>query len=301
MKKSKILPLAMAGLCAATVACSQREDSFEAPKTHDVEDEAPPAVQYESAERAAPGIVPTAAPGVAFAYNYGFRMPDAAISAAQEAHAGACEKLGLAKCRITGMTYELDDRDRVEGTLELAIDPLLARGFGRDAIAIVEKQDGKLRYARITGEDQNPVLEAAARREQAATKSVAELEADLAKAKTDSERANLREQIRMAQAAAEQARDASESSEAKLERTPMTFVYRGGAASRGFAGENPVTEAWYLFVDSLATLVGFVLKALAVALPWLILALLGVILFRSRPGQAVRSRWRGRQSDSLEA
>jgi hypothetical protein len=288
-------------LLLATGCASRDERTADDLKTFDVENEPPPAVQAEAAGRAAPGIVPTAAPGVAFAYNYGFRMPDAAISAAQEAHAAACEKLGLAKCRITGMTYELDDRDRVEGSLELAIDPLLARGFGRDAIAIVEKQDGKLRYARITGEDQNPVLDAAARREQAATKSIAELEADLAKAKTDSERANLREQIRMARAAAEQARDASVSSEAKLERTPMTFVYRGGAASRGFAGENPVTEAWYLFVDSLATLVGFVLKALAVALPWLVLALLGVILFRSRPGKAVRGWLRGRQSDSLEA
>ena len=89
-------------------------------------------------------------PGVAFAYKFGFRMPDAAISAAQEAHAAACEKLGLARCRITGMTYELDERDRVDGTLELAVDPLLARSFGRDAIATVEKSEGKLRYARIT-------------------------------------------------------------------------------------------------------------------------------------------------------
>ena len=180
----------------------------------------------------------TAAPGVAFAYHDGFRMPDATISAAQEAHAGACEKLGLTKCRITGMTYELDDRDRVDGTLEIAIDPLLARGFGRDAIAVVEKQEGKLRYARITGEDQNPVLDEAARREGNANRTIAQLEADLARTKDENERVQLREQIRQLRADIQAAQSASAESEARIQRTPMTFTYRGGAASRGFSGRE---------------------------------------------------------------
>ncbi|HMI41934.1 MAG TPA: DUF4349 domain-containing protein [Sphingomicrobium sp.] len=257
-----------------------------------------PELQDAAAERAAPGIVPTAAPGVAFAYHYGFRMPDAAISAAQEAHAAACEKLGLAKCRITGMTYELDDRDRVDGTLEIAIDPLLARGFGRDAIAIVEKHEGKLRYARITGEDQNPLLDEAARREGNANRTIAQLEADLTKAKDENERVQLREQIRQLRADIQSAQSSSAESEAKIQRTPMTFAYRGGAASRGFAGENPATEAWYLFVDSAATLVGFVLKALAIVLPWLVLVLLIAFGWRSRLLDPVRRAWRGRSDQS---
>ena len=92
MKKSMMTGVITLGLLAA---CSQREDMNDEFKTHDVEEAVPPAVQSDAAERAAPGIVPTAAPGVAFAYTYGFRMPDAAISGAQEAHAAACEKLGL--------------------------------------------------------------------------------------------------------------------------------------------------------------------------------------------------------------
>lgn len=294
--KIGIMAFAMLGAAACSRAEERASDEF---ATADVQ-QSQPELRDASAERAAPGIVPTAAPGVAFAYHYGFRMPDAAISAAQEAHAAACEKLGLARCRITGMTYELDDRDRVDGTLEIAIDPLLARGFGRDAIAIVEKQDGKLRYARITGEDQNPVLDEAARREGSASRTIAQLEADLAKARNENERAQLREQIRQLRAEIQAAQSTAAESETKIQRTPMTFTYRGGAASRGFAGENPATEAWYLFVDSVATLVSFVLKALAIILPWLALLLLIVLAWRSRLFEPVRRVWRSRPDQGSE-
>lgn len=281
--------IAAIGLVAGLAACSQREESSEDLRTFDAEETA---VQSEASR--APGIVPTAAPGVAFNYRYGFRLPDANISAAQEAHAAACEKLSLTRCRITGMTYQLDDRDRVDATLAISIDPLLARAFGRDAIAVIEKQEGKLRYAEIIGEDQNPALDDAARRQGNANQRIAQLEAELARAKGESERVQLREQIRQLRSEIEQAQSQATESEARIRRTPMTFTYHGGGASgRGFAGENPATEAWYLFVDSLTTMISFGLKALAVALPWLLLILLAVLAFRSRLGVRVRRWWTG--------
>ena len=290
MKKQFMTGAAMVAILAA--GCSQREErSSEDLKTFDVAEEAPRSTS-------APGIVPTAAPGVAFNYRYGFRLPDANISAAQEAHAAACEKLGLSRCRITGMTYQLDDRDRVEATLALSIDPLLARSFGREAIAVVEKQDGRLRYAEITGEDQNPALDEAARRQGNANKNIAQLEADLAKAKSENERVQIREQIRQLRAEIQSAQASQVESEAKIQRTPMTFSYAGGGASgRGFAGENPALEAWYLFVDSLATMVSIALKLLAVALPWLLLIAALVALARSRLTAPIRRWWRGSAPD----
>lgn len=281
-----------AGLAAvaALVACSQQQrESSEDLKTFDAQEPAAPAEM--DAARRAPGIAPTAAPGVAFHYRYGFRLPDANISAAQEAHAAACEKLGLNRCRITGMTYQLDDRDRVEGSLALSIDPLLARAFGRDAIALVEKQEGRLRYAEITGEDQNPVLDEAARQQGSAADRIARLEADLARARSETERVQLREQIRQLREQAELARQTAAQSEAKVQRTPMNFVYAGsGASGRGFT-ENPAREAWFLFTDSLATMVAFILKALAILLPWLALLVLFVALVRSRLFAPVRRWW----------
>ena len=276
----------------ATAGCSRQEPqrSEEDLRTFDVQ-EAPPPPASPSAAQRAPGIVPTAAPGVAFNYRYGFGVPDSNISAAQEAHAAACEKLGLVRCRITGMTYSLEDRDRVEGTLNITIDPLLARAFGRDAIATVEKQEGRLRYAEITGEDQNPVLDEAARQEGSAGDTIAKLEADLAKAKTENDRVQLREQIRQMREQIEMAKLTAADSEAKVQRTPMSFIYAGsGASGRGFT-ENPVREAWFLFTDSLAAMVAIVLKALAVALPWLVLIVLGIALVRSRLFAPVRRWW----------
>jgi hypothetical protein len=280
---------AVIGLLVGASGCSREEpEPSRDVQTMDVAEDA----SVGSPASRAPGITPTAAPGVAFNYRYGFRLPDDRISAAQEAHAAACEKLGLNRCRITGMTYELDARDRVDGTLALSIDPLLARGFGKDAIAIVERHDGRLRFAEITGEDQNPVLDEAARREGSANQTIARLEADLAKARSENERVQLREQIRQLRAEIQAAQTTAAESETRIQRTPMTFEYRGGGASgRGFAGENPVTEAWYLFVDSLATMVGVGLKVLAVILPWVVLILLVIVALRSRGGRAVRRWW----------
>jgi hypothetical protein len=288
MRTRVLIGVGFFGLTMAGCSSEVDERSSEDLKTFDVSEEAP-----SSTAPSPPGIVPTAAPGVAFNYRYGFRLPDANISAAQEAHAAACEKLGLTRCRITGMTYRLDDRDRVDATLALSIDPLLARSFGRDAIAFVEKSDGRLRYAEITGEDQNPVLDEAARRQGNASTSIGRLDADLAKAKSENERVQIREQIRQLRAEIDAAQSTAAESEAKIQRTPMTFNYAGGGASgRGFAGENPAAEAWYLFVDSLATMVSVGLKLLAIALPWLVLIAALVALARSRLMAPVRRWWR---------
>ena len=289
----KRIVLGLSAVVLATSSCSQRDDQRSSGdlKTFDVQEEASDS-SAAPAMRAAPGIVPTAAPGVAFNYRYGFRLPDTNISAAQEAHAEACEKLGLARCRITGMTYELDDRERVDATLALAVDPLIARAFGRDAIAVVAKQDGRLRFAQITGEDQNPVLDEAAKRQGNDAGTIAKLEADLASAKTESERVQLREQLRQLRLDVQNAQATTAQSEAKLQRTPMTFDYAGGGAgARGFGGENPAREAWYMFVDSLAAMIGFALKALAVLIPWLLLIALLVALTRTRLFRPVRRWW----------
>jgi len=297
MNMKLLIGAAALGLTAASCSSRNEERASEDLKTFDVSEDA---AQSTSAP-AAPGIVPTAAPGVAFNYRYGFRLPDANISTAQEAHASACEKLGLSRCRITGMTYQLDDRDRVDATLALSIDPLLARAFGRDAISVIEKQEGRLRYAEITGEDQNPALDEAARRQGNANKTIAQLEGDLGKAKGENERVQIREQIRQLRAEIQAAQSSVVESEAKIQRTPMTFNYAGGGASgRGFAGENPAQEAWYLFVDSLATMVSIGLKVLAVALPWMLLIAALIALARSRLMAPIGRWWRGKESQATE-
>jgi hypothetical protein len=123
--------------CVLLAACSQSPQDREN-STVSSNDAAPAAAMREEAGSggmAPPGISPHAAPGVAFNYAYSFVLPSKAISAVQESHAAACEKLGIARCRITGMRYSLTDEDSVSAQLTFKLDPALARAFGKEGIA----------------------------------------------------------------------------------------------------------------------------------------------------------------------
>ena len=270
------LRMMVAAIVAASAGCSKQQEA-----------------SSDVADSLTPDVSPTAAPGVAFDYRYRFGLPDARISSAQEAHATACETLGIAKCRITGMTYDLDERDRVSASLTLSMDAALARGFGKQAIVAVDEAGGRLRSVAITGEDQNPTLDAAAARERDAEGAAKSIDTSINETNQSVDRSILREQARQARSAATEAREAGAAARAKVTSTPMHFTYQGGGAGRGFAGANPVTDAWYLFVDSLATMVSFGLKALALVLPWLALLLLVVLAFRSRFARRLRLWWAG--------
>src|SRR5689334_5191709 len=104
---------------------------------------APPAPAAMSADSAAgraaggPNISPTAAPGVAFNYNYSFALAFQRVAELQERHAAMCEELTVARCRITGMSYQVLGPDDVRARLELELDPAVARSFGRRATEAV--------------------------------------------------------------------------------------------------------------------------------------------------------------------
>src|SRR5678816_3371976 len=89
MKKSVLLATALLAACSDNSGQTPRRAADL--KTYDIEEPAAPAVR----EPAAPGVNVTSAPGVAFDYRYAFRLPANKISAVQEAHAQACEKLCL--------------------------------------------------------------------------------------------------------------------------------------------------------------------------------------------------------------
>ena len=116
-------PLKVAGVLAAVLiaSCGQQESGFEQ-DTASVE-------MQDVAE--APDISPTAAPGVAFSYDYDFRLADQRIDEVQEAHAARCEALAIDRCRITGLRYSLGAHDQVSGMLQVTLAPDIARGSAR--------------------------------------------------------------------------------------------------------------------------------------------------------------------------
>ncbi|MEO5587399.1 MAG: DUF4349 domain-containing protein [Novosphingobium sp.] len=240
-------------------------------------------------ELAAPGINVTAAPGVAFSYRYAFVVPDKKISALQEQHAAACEKLGPARCRITGMRYSLGAADHVSGELEFKLAPDIARQFGKDGIAAVEQAAGKLVDARIDGRDVGTQITASQGRSAALRAELARIEAQLAsgrakdeeRAELQSRAASIREQLSAEGATRQEGQEA-------LANTPMEFAYAGDA---GFSfGSNPFADAGDTAWGSFTTMVSVVLLVVGAGLPWVLLLAVLLFAWRSRPGRWVKSR-----------
>ncbi len=279
-----LLSASLAALIA-TAGCKGAEPSAESRE---------PAAAAENADaRAAPDISLAAAPGVAFTYNYSFVLPDKGIAAVQEAHAAACEKLGPSQCRITGMRYSLLDDERTSAELDFKLAPELARAFGKEGIAAVEKAEGKLVNAEISGDDVSYTIDSAKRTGAGATARLAQIEAKLkaggmgdeARSELEAQAAALRDQL-------SSAKDSKAGAEAQLASTPMVFNYTGDL---GFSlGGNPLGEAVHSAWSSFATMLWFVLLALGVTLPWALLGALLIALWRSRILLALRRFVRGK-------
>src|SRR5918998_126324 len=178
MRRPILLSVFLLASCSQQAEERQSEDL----RTYDVQEappmqvNAPPAMPAPAspspssrdanamAEQAAgPNIAVSAAPGVAFNYRYAYRLPNARIAQAQEAHAGMCEKLGIARCRITGMRYSLVNERDVSASLELKLDPAIARGFGKSATKVVTDAQGMLVDQQISGIDAGASIERANR------------------------------------------------------------------------------------------------------------------------------------------
>ena len=267
-------PLTVASLAltlALFAACSKQNGSGQSGDLHE-----------------APDVSPTAAPGVAWRYAYEFQLPDDAIEAVQEAHASECEALGVSRCRITGLRYSVSNDNAVSAMLEVKLAPELARQFGKQATGNVRKAGGRLSNTEFSGEDVGPVLSEAARNKSDAQTQVSDIQKQLAnRSLKDAERAQLQSQLDQLRSQASVNQAGSDAAQERLASTPMTFNYYGKGGNTGFAGRNPLMDAVRSFVGSLVTMISFVLQAMAVLLPWLLLLGLVILIARSRPGHAL--------------
>ncbi|HEX5181783.1 MAG TPA: hypothetical protein VFW19_01400 [Allosphingosinicella sp.] len=222
-----------------------------------------------SANGGAPGVGPTAAPGVAFNYRYAFRLPAERIGAVQEEHAQACEKLGLAHCRITGMTFHRGSDEDVQAELDFRLDPTLARAFGKQGIEAVTHADGLLAEAEIKGEDQNGAIAAAGRDAAQQGDTLKKIETQLARPGLGAgERTQLQAQAQQAREALQASEATKAEREASLATTPMTFSYQAGDMAPGF--RRSLSEGLGNVIGALE----WMLFALITLAPWALLALL---------------------------
>ncbi|MBL8651531.1 MAG: DUF4349 domain-containing protein [Sphingopyxis sp.] len=294
--KKKLLAGAMA---LALVGCSEKsaDETAASPAaeaaadaaTERVEGAAAPAAR--STDEETPGVSISSAPGVAFDYSYAFRLDDGLISRVQQDHAEACERLGVARCRIVDVRYQLGDEKRVEAQTQFKLDPGIARRFGADAIASVEKAEGVLADATVAGEDVGSAIDASQVRSAGATAEIERLEARLKAGGLDkSERAEILAQIASLKGQLGDERASRKAGESKIATTTVVFNYVGSGGLPGIGHKNPFADAGETLMLSGGTALSVVLTLGAVALPWALLIGLLVPIWRSNAIVALRRR-----------
>jgi hypothetical protein len=233
------------------------------------------------------GIGVSAAPGVAFSYSYAFRLPNANIAGVQEAHAAACEKLGLDRCRITGMRYTVSDQDDVHAMLALKLAPDLARQFGKDGIAAIQKAQGSLVDASISGSDAGSAIDQSRRRTASLEARIKLLEAQLKAARDQryDDSIDIRNQIAALQTELDRESQSRTDAGDALANTPMVFEYNSGNA----LSTSALGEAWATSTNGFVAIIGLFVIAMGVLLPWLLLLGAGWLLYRRffRPSSPV--------------
>jgi hypothetical protein len=242
----------------------------------------------QTAQRAAagPNVGVTAAPGVAFNYRYAFRLAAPRISEVQEQHAQMCERLTVARCRITGMHYRVvNDRD-IEAMLAFKLDPSVARVFGREGVAAVVRAEGMLTESEISGTDVGTSIRQAGRGLAELQAELARIEARLAGRISGSERERLdyeAQQLRQQIAGLRASREAQQES---LATTPMVFRYGSGDLVPGFEQRPTIAQAFERARDGFLDGATLLLIVLITLLPWAAALGLGWLLVRY-----VRRRW----------
>lgn len=292
--KMKLLAGAMA---LALIGCSeQNAEQAASADAAPAAEVAAEAASERAADAATPGITPTVAPGVAFDYAYAFRLDDDRISSVQQDHAEACELLGVQRCRIADVRYGLNDQKNVEAQTTFKLDPGIARRFGADAIASVEKAEGVLAEASVEGEDVGSEIIASQQRSAGNDAEIARLEARLkAGGLGKTERAELLRQISNLRGEQRGEESTRRSGETRIASTTVVFNYLGNGGLPGIGHENPFSSAGETFMRSGGTALSFILTAGAAILPWALLLALLTALWRSNAMQSVRRNFGDRK------
>ncbi len=277
-------------------ACQQADESTTQTEALNVEQEMPATdiATEESADASAmkaPGIPASIAPNLAFEYRYAFKLPDAKIGAVQEEHAEACEVLGSARCQIVDYRYAQAKESDVEAMLAFKLDPAIARKFGRDAIASVEKAEGVLADGNVTGTNVGGAIEDSQGRSALLAAQLERLEQRLKAKLPAKERASLQDRVEEIRRELDNEGEGRRQGEVKLAMTPVQFTYTSDGGVPGFGKDNPFANAFDVSATSFATMISFVLMVAGALAPWALLLFLIVLALRSNAASGLRRWW----------
>lgn len=276
-------------------ACQQASEEPTQPDALNVPNNLPVAdVAEETADASAmktPGISASLAPNLAFEYRYAFKLPDAKIGAVQEEHAEACEVLGSARCQIIDYKYAQAKENDVEAMLAFKLDPAIARKFGRDAIASVEKAEGVLADGNVTGTNVGGAIEDSQGRSALLQAQLERLEQRLKARLPAKERASLQDRVEEIRRELDNEGEGRRQGEVKLAMTPVQFTYTSDGGLPGFGKDNPFASAFDVAATSFATMISFVLMVAGALAPWALLIFLIVLALRSNAASGIRRWW----------
>lgn len=277
-KATLILALVLAG-------CSKETPSTSA--MHAAEDVH--AVDANGSDASGPNVAPSLVPGVALNYSYAFTLPVERVADVQEKHAMQCEVLGPAKCRITGMEYHAG-RGQITAVLALKLAPEIARGFGKQGVATVVQNGGMLSDAEIDSTDAGTTVANANRDTASLANEKKEIERRLAApGLSAAERTQLEQRSQSLTDAQRQAGAVRADATLLLASTPMKFAYYSGPVDTGFH-DGPLVRALKDGWANLASGALVILTLLITLLPWIVLAILAILLWR---WASHRFGWRG--------
>jgi hypothetical protein len=192
--------------------------------------------------------------------------------------------------------------NEVEAQTQFRLDPGIARKFGADALASVEKAEGVLADASIAGEDVGGRIEQSQQRSAGAAAEVERLESRLKQGGLDrTERAELQRQIAGLRGQLGEERQSRRDGEAKIAMTSVVFNYAGNGGLPGIGHENPFATAGETFMRSGGTALSFILTLGAAILPWGIVLGLLVLLWRSNAAVSLRRRLGGKPAPDTPA
>lgn len=285
-----LVPTLLLAACSGGGGDANEEATAEATSSNAVQLEMSEAAS-DASKMEAPGIPASVAPNLAFEYRYAFKLPDDKIGTVQEEHAEACEVLGSGRCQIIDYKYAQANENDVEAMLAFKLDPAIARKFGRDAIASVEKAEGVLADGNVTGTNIGGAIEDSQGRSALLQAQLERLEARLKAKLPAKERASLQDRVEEIRRELDNEGEGRRQGEIKLAMTPVQFTYTSDGGVPGFGKSNPFANAFEVSATSFATMVSFVLMVAGAVAPWALLLFLIVLAFRSNAMAGVRRWW----------
>lgn len=244
---------------------------------------APPAAREQAAASGQQPTAPAGVPMLAYSYSYGIEAPAKGVRLLVSRHEAACIAAGPSICQMTSAQVQEVGDDQVRGSLSLRATPAWLRRFRDGLSGDARAEGGRVVESNVSSEDLSRQIvdtEAALRAKSTLRDRLVALLAN--RPGKLSELLELERELARVQQEIDATQSQLEVMRARVAMSELTITY----ASSGMLGEpgalSPIGEALGDVAGILAGTLAFMIRLVAVLLPWVLL-IGGVLwIFRKR-------------------